>query len=119
VLENLLWHAGGKLLAEVIPSWIDGSLSAKAQNDHEATFTKKMEKEDGHIDLSGDSYKNYLTFCAYEGWPGTYFFVERNGKKIRVKIADAKYEDDLFTPTRVIPEGKREMDYKDFLRATG
>lgn len=117
MVEDLLWHEGGKLLAESIPLVVDGSLKAEAQNHAEATFTPKLKKEDGLIDLAGDAYQNYLKFCAYEGWPGTYFFVTRNGKEIRIKIIDAKYEAGAFTPTRIIPEGKKEMDYVDFLRS--
>ncbi|MES2135286.1 MAG: methionyl-tRNA formyltransferase [Patescibacteria group bacterium] len=116
MLEDLLWHEGGKLLAESIPLVVDGSLTAEPQNHTEATFTPKLKKEDGLIDLTADAYQNYLKFCAYEGWPGTYFFVTRGDKDIRIKIIDAKYEDGTFTPTRIIPEGKKEMDYSDFER---
>ncbi len=115
-LEDLLWHEGGKLLAEAIPSFMEGTLKAEPQNHTDATFTPKLKKEDGLLDLTGDAYQNYLKFCAYEGWPGTYFFTERGGKKLRVKIIDAVYADSAFTPTRVIPEGKKEMAYEDFVR---
>lgn len=117
MLEDLLWHEGGALLAEAIPPFINGSLETSPQEHSEATFTEKLKKEDGRINLKEDGYKNYLKFCAYEGWPGTYFFVTRGDKETRVKIIDAKYENDVFTPTRVIPEGKKEMDYQDFLRS--
>lgn len=115
-LEDLLWHEGGKLLAETIPPWIEGTLTPEPQQHSEATFTPKLKKEDGLLTIDGDGYKNYLKFCAYEGWPGTYFFAERDGKSVRVKIVDAKYENGTFTPTRVIPEGKNEMDYEVFVR---
>lgn len=128
-LENLLWHSGGELLDEVIPTWIlessghndngenPDSIIPEPQDHLKATYTPKLKKEDGLIDLAGDGYKNYLKFCAYEGWPGTYFFAKKNGKEVRVKIADAKYENDAFIPTRVIPEGKQEMAYEDLVRS--
>lgn len=123
-LEDLLWQEGGNLLAEAIPLWVDGTLPSEEQNHAAATFTQKLKKEDGRIDLKANAYQNYLKFCAYEGWPGTYFFVypeqsrgvEKNGKEIRIKIVDAEYNNGVFTPTRIIPEGKREMNYEDFLR---
>jgi len=115
-LEYLLWHEGGKLLAESIPMLLQGTLKPEPQDHAAATFTPKLKKEDGLIDLAADGYKNYLKFCAYEGWPGTYFFVKRGDKEVRVKITDAKWEDEKFTSLRVIPEGKKEMDYSDFLR---
>ncbi|MFA5877142.1 MAG: methionyl-tRNA formyltransferase [Candidatus Paceibacterota bacterium] len=117
MVEDLLWHEGGKLLAESIPLVVDGSLTAEAQKHTEATFTPKLKKEDGLIDLKDDAYQNYLKFCAYEGWPGTYFFTTKGDKEIRIKIIDAIYEDETFTPTRIVPEGKKEMDYADFLRS--
>lgn len=126
ILEEILARAGGELLAETIPPWIESSLTPEPQDDLKATFTKKIEKEEGEIDLSGDAYGNYLKFCAYDEWPGTYFFVhpeqgrrvKRGAKEIRVKIVDAEYKDGKFTPTRVIPEGKRDMNYGDFVRGT-
>lgn len=109
-LEELLAREGGTLLAEAIPAWIEGTLNAIPQEHDKATFTKKIKKEDGALDLSADPYQNYLKFCAYDGWPGTYFFKNDT----RIKITDATYENGVFTPLRVIPEGKKEMDYSVF-----
>jgi methionyl-tRNA formyltransferase len=116
-LENLLWSEGGALLAGSIPSYVEGALKPIPQNHDAATFTPKLSKDDGLLDLSADPYKNYLKYCAYEGWPGAYFFAERGGKKIRVKIALAEYANGEMKILRVVPEGKREMDYTDFLRS--
>lgn len=116
-VEMLLWRTGGELLGRVIPSWVKGSHEATPQDDSQATFTKKMQKEDGLIDLAGNARENYLKTCAYEGWPGTYFMARQGIKNIRVKIVSATYKNGAFTPVRVIPEGKREMDYADFLRS--
>lgn len=118
-LEALLAEEGGNLLAEVIPLWKeegDATLKIEPQQHDVATFTAKIKKEDGCIVLGDDPYANYLKFCAYDQWPGTYFFHEHHGKQIRVKITEAAYERGSFTPLRVIPEGKKEMDYQDFIR---
>jgi methionyl-tRNA formyltransferase len=112
-LENLLWTKGGELLADAIPKLIDRTLEPKEQNHVAATFTPKLTKEDGQLDLSDDPYKNYLKYCAYQGWPGTFFYAERGGMKIRVKIVRAEFAKGEFRPLRVIPEGKKEMDYVD------
>jgi methionyl-tRNA formyltransferase len=121
-LEELLATEGGALLAETIPLWlsdadnmhsdramdgIEPALKPEPQAHSLATFTKKITKEDGKIELSGGAYQNYLKFCAYEGWPGIYYF--KDGK--RIKIVSAVYVDGVFTPTRIIPEGKAERDY--------
>ncbi len=114
-LEKKLALLGGKLLLGVIPKWISGETKGVEQNHDEATFTKKITKEDGLIDLNDDSTKNYKKFKAFSEWPRTYFFTEKNGQNIRVIIKDAEIKDGKFIIKRVIPEGKKEMDYDMFL----
>lgn len=115
-LEEKSAVLGGELLVEHLPDWINRNIQAKEQEHHKATYTKKITKEDGLIDLSGDPYQNYLKFCAYEGWPGTYFFTKEGDRAVRVIIKDAEYQNGSLVITRVIPEGKKEMSYRDFLK---
>ncbi|MDO8520492.1 MAG: methionyl-tRNA formyltransferase [bacterium] len=117
-LSDMLAHQGGMLLVEVIPEWMSGKLKTHSQDHSHATYTKKIVKEDGMIDLSADPLMNYRKIRAFDEWPGAYFFTERNGKHIRVRITDATYADGRITIVRVLPEGKREMSYEDFLRGT-
>jgi len=111
-LRKRLAEEGGKLLAEVIPKWINGKIKPVPQDDDKATYTKKFKKEDGEIDLDGDQYQNFLKIRAFEGGIGTYFFAG----DMRIKITDADFRDEKLEILRVIPEGKKEMDYSDFLR---
>lgn len=117
-LQAILAKEGSVLLSEILSNWIKRKVKAKEQNDNEATFTKKVEKVDGFIDLSNNAYKNYLKYLAYEEWPGVFFEIEKNNKKIKVIIKKAHWNDTskTFEIERVVPEGKKEMDYKDFLR---
>lgn len=115
-LEHILGYIGAEMISKMLPDWIKGNIKEKEQDHSQATFTKKAEKEDGYIDLSADTYKNYLKYLAYEVWPGTYFEIEKGGKKIRVVIKKASWKNNSFEIERVVPEGKKEMDYKDFLR---
>jgi len=114
-LQEILAKEGSKLLAKALPDWIKGKIKAEDQNDKEATFTKKVLKQDGFLDLSKDYYKNYLKILAYEEWPKAYFEVEKNGKKIRVIIKKAVWKDNVLEIQSVVPEGKKEMDYESFL----
>ena len=50
---------------------------------------------------------------AYADTIGTYFFVDKK----RVKITAASFSNGTFKIERVIPEGKREMDYAASLSA--
>lgn len=114
-LTKALAHQGGVLLSKTIPEWLS-TQSAQAQDHTQATFTKKIMKEDGRIDLEGDPLLNYKKIQAFDEWPGAYFFTERNGKEIRVRITEATMHDGALQILRVIPEGKKEMSYEDFLR---
>lgn len=116
MLEELLAHEGGELLAEVIPLWLAGTITPEPQDHTRATFSQKIQKEMGRLDLKGDPYQNFLKIRALEGWPGTFFFIEKNGKQLRIKITDAVYKDGALTILSVIPEGKKEMLYEDFLK---
>jgi methionyl-tRNA formyltransferase len=116
-LEHDLIRAGARILAETLPSYINGSLIPEPQDDTSATYCKKIKKEDGFLNLSDNAYENLLKIRAFEGWPGTYTFFEQGGKRLRVKILDAHIENGALCIDRVIPEGKREMPYEEFMRS--
>ena len=116
ILEEMLAKMGGQLLVKTIPGWIEGKIKAVAQNHEAATYTKKITKEDGLIDLADNAEENLKKIRAYAGWPSAYFFSEKNGTKIRVAIKKATIEDGNLKLIRVIPESKKEMPYEDFLR---
>ncbi len=114
-LDTLLASRGGKLLAQVIPKWINGDITPVPQDHSLATFCTKISKTMGEINLTENPYQNLLKIRAFDGWPGTYFYTERNGTRIRVKILDAELSSDgSLKILRVIPEGKNEMAYEDF-----
>jgi methionyl-tRNA formyltransferase len=115
--DDLLAHEGGKLLVTTLPLWVAGEIEPQEQNHDLATYTKKFVKEDGLLDLKDDAYQNLLKVRAFEGWPGTYAFFERAGKKIRVQILDAHLDGNKFVIDLVKPEGKKEMAYDAFLNS--
>lgn len=115
-LGRLLMHEGANLLIEVIPKWIAKEITPEEQDHNKATFTKKITKKDGFIDLNDDPYENLLKIKAFDEWPGTYFLYEKNGAKIRIKITDAEIKNSELKINKVIPESKKEMSYEDFLR---
>ncbi len=115
-LTEKMGEIGGKLLEEEILKAETGPLSLQEQDHSKATFTKKFAKEDALIDLNSDPYKNYLKFLAFGDNPSPYFFIKHNNKDIRVKISAAKFEEGKFLIEKVIPEGKKEMDFESFKR---
>ncbi len=108
-----LTQIGGELLRETLPALYEKKIIPRGQDDSQATHCTKIKKEDGAIDLAGDQKQNYNKYRAFEHWPGTYFFVIKNNKKIRVTIKKARYEHDSFIIERVIPEGKKEIDFEE------
>ncbi len=107
---------GGKLIAQYIGPYLSGVLPTLEQNHTLATHTQKIEKKDGEILPTDTDRQKYLKYLAYQPWPGTFFFVDHDAKKIRLKITQAKFEDNTFVIEKMIPEGKKEMLYSDFLR---
>jgi methionyl-tRNA formyltransferase len=109
VLDEMLSREGGKLLAEAMLPWLNKELVPEPQEHSAATYCSFLQKSDGEIDLKDDDYENYLKYCAYDGWPGTFFF-DAKGKRIKVTQAHLNPEG-VFVIDKVIPEGKKEMDY--------
>jgi len=120
IFEKKMGDMGGNLLAQHLEGWVSGKIEAKEQNHSIATYTKKIQKEDGLIsetDIREFPYETFRKIQAYHDWPTTYFFInDKNdsSRKIRVKIATASYKNNTLTIERVIPEGKKEMSFADF-----
>lgn len=110
-LGKVLVEKGADLLVSILPDWIAGKIPEVPQDHSQATYTKKIQKEDGLIDLFADPYVNFLKIQAYHRWPSAYFF--KDGK--RIKITRASFSDGKLIIERVIPEGKPEMKYTDLL----
>ena len=116
MFEELLAAEGGNLLAEILPDWIAGVITPAAQDERLATFTKKFTDEDARIDLMGDARKNLLKIRAFDRSPRAYFINEK-GK--RVIITEAAVEDGALVIKKVIPEGKKEMDFTAYQSGLG
>jgi methionyl-tRNA formyltransferase len=115
VFEEMMAREGGKMLASIVPRWLSGTIKEREQDHAAATHCRKFTKEDGEI-RQDDPYANFRKIQAFHAWPGTYFFIEKNGAKMRVKITAASFEHGRLNIEKVIPEGGKEMSYADFRR---
>ena len=125
-LRARLIKIGGELLVKILktPSLRPGSehlpfARGEEQDESQATYCKKIKKEDGLIDLNDNAVKNYNKFRAYAYWPRTFFFARRSLGKggfqtRRIIIADATLENEQFIIKRVLPEGKKETTWENF-----
>lgn len=115
-LNNKLIILGANLLCEILPKILEENITYNEQDEENATYCTKIKKEDGEIDLNDDHITNWNKYRAFYGWPGIFFFITKNNKKIRVTVKEASYENDSFVLKRVTPEGKKEINYSDFLK---
>lgn len=115
LLKERLIAIGSQVLIELLPKLEAGTVTPTPQKHEEATFAKKITKVEREINLTSDAQKNWNKYRAYAEAPSTYFFVEKNGVKVRVKIVTAEFVNGAFTPLRVIPEGKNAMDFTQFM----
>lgn len=110
-LRNTLIDAGANLLYKILPEYINSKITPIPQDENLVSHYGKINKEDGEISSNDNPLELWHKYRAYEGWPGLYFF--KDGK--RIKITHAKYENNSFIIERVIPEGKKEIDYKNLI----
>ena len=103
---------GAEILATSLPRYLSGDIVPKPQDASRATRAYKLKKEGGRLDLAAPAEENWNKYRAYADTIGTYFF--ENGK--RLKITEASFKNGAFVVERIIPEGKREMRYADFVR---
>jgi methionyl-tRNA formyltransferase len=117
-LDTAMAHLGGVVLASVIPRWISGDVIAVEQFHGAATYCGRLDRTMGELTLNPhnlptgpDAYQALLKIRAFDGFPGTFFI--HTGK--RVKIMQAHIEDRQLQIDRVIPAGKQEMDFAQYL----
>lgn len=117
-LDTTLAKLGGQLLAETIPRWITNQITPSRQDHEQATYTKRFLKTDSELHINPhnlptgiEAMEMLCKIYAFDGIGDTFFIY--NGK--RVKVKGATVVDDTLTLTRVIPEGKKEIDFATYL----
>ena len=112
VARDDLATLGAELFAEILPDWLAGKIKPIPQNHAAATFTRKFTKADAEIKLTDPAELNYRKVLALNPNPGTWLTME-NGARLKIKSARLA-DDGRFEPLRVVPEGGKEIDYRDF-----
>ncbi|WDE96133.1 methionyl-tRNA formyltransferase [Lentisphaera profundi] len=143
-LELKLADVAGKQLVKDIQDVVHNGLEAIEQNHDLATSCSKIDKSFGLLDWSKSAKSNLRKIFACQPWPGTWTYYQVGDKLKRLAICKASLvnsssskltpgeivvEDsclqvacgslDFLEVHRVKPEGKREMDIKDFLLGAG
>lgn len=107
-LGVILFEHGADLLVDNLESILNGDIMPIEQDHTSATYTKKIIKTDGELDLGNDE-ESWNKYRAYFGYPGVYFF---DSNKKRFKVTNAEFVDGKFLIKKVIPEGGKEIEYK-------
>lgn len=102
---------GGEMALKVIEDIKENKLVEKEQNHSEATFTKKIEKALAEINLNDAPEINLRKIRALQDYNP--FFYD-NGKRVIIKKASINNGELVIE--KIVPEGKKEMNYSDYLR---
>lgn len=137
-LRGKLIPLGAQLLAETLDQFGKTKIFSLHEQDHAlATKCGKITKQDGQVDpFTDDPQTLWNKYRAYYGWPGLFFFTNTpsnkqntqqnplrptatspfagGGTPTRVKITKARLENNQFIIERVVPEGKKEMDWDEY-----
>ncbi len=114
---------GGELLVQVLPHYLDGTLTPKEQDHSQATTCKKITKDLGEINLHTRADEIQRKYRALTPWPGLYFFITHKERVMRIKVnkvnltlsgSESLVASDVIIS--VTPEGKSEISFEDFKR---
>ena len=144
-LMDRLAILGAVTMSKALRLMLSGDLKRTPQNHAEASYAKKMQKNDGLIDWSLPATVIERRIRAFDPWPGAFTFLpshpDKTGAPERIKILDADVlpmpEASCAVPgtvcalspigpvvsagkealclTIVQPEGRRRMDGKSFI----
>ena len=136
-LSQKLVKLGADLLVETIPKWIAGEIKPISQNHENATYTKILTKEDGHISWNKPAEEIERHIRAFTPWPGSFTFWDDKRLKIISARASTRPDSEGLSPgqtfsdedgqlavrtaqgilhiERLQPEGKEEILSKAFL----
>jgi len=107
-LRPRLVALGAQLLLSTLPTYLNGDITPLAQDASQASRAYKIKKEDGLLSMDAPAEENWKKYRAYADSIGTYFFEQEK----RIKIIKASFKGGKFIIERVIPEGKKETDYR-------
>ena len=132
-LEGKLSALAAELLAETLPSWLNGALTPQPQDDQAASLTRLLSKADGLIDWTQPAAEIVRRIRAFNPWPGAYtFWHSQPLKLLRAATMTKAHEpghvfghagavlvgagEGSVEVVQVQPAGKRAMSAAEFVR---
>ncbi|MBI2064606.1 MAG: methionyl-tRNA formyltransferase [Candidatus Yanofskybacteria bacterium] len=87
--EEELAKLGAELLIDTLPKYISGEIKPQEQNHSQATLTKMITREDGHIDWNRPAEEIYNQIRALNPEPGTWTLL-RQGSRLAKAYGGAR-----------------------------
>lgn len=116
-LRKRLFERAASFLVDLIPSYTEGRIIPKAQNDKEATYTKLATKEDGFINMKDNQAVIERKIRAMDPWPGAWTYVIISGSKKRLKLLKGHLDEkNNLIVDEVQLEGKNPVSFEEFKR---
>ena len=106
-LTTRLFNIGSKLLVEILPRLDRGEIQAQPQDDSQASVTRRLSKEDGHIDWGRPASYIARQVRAYHPWPRAFTHWQSKLLWIVEASATESWTESQVSPGHVIllPEG--------------
>ena len=117
-LYERLFKLSASSIVSTIELYLKGKIELRKQNHAKATFTKRLSREDGHIDLQNPPAKEIFDrmIRAYDPWPGVWTSIQTTNNKQLLTTKKTSEVRIKFLPEKKIQvEGKKPMSYKDFI----
>ncbi|MDD2807778.1 MAG: methionyl-tRNA formyltransferase [Patescibacteria group bacterium] len=134
LLFGKMAKVGAELMVRTVNQCLSGQGLETIQDETQASYTDKINKEAGHVNWTKSASEIYRQFRAFSPWPGLYTFF--GGKRLRILnlrvIEDAGDRAPGLTfsvgngfgvacghggveLTKIQPEGKKPMDSHEFI----
>lgn len=113
-LHDALAVLGAGLLAKTLVSYFAHDLKLIKQNDLKATYTKIIQKEDGHLNGQEKALNIERKIRAFNPWPGTFGFID--DQKLKIIEAELTGQESRLAPgTLFFDRGKIYLATQDQL----
>lgn len=94
-LHDRLAVIGAELLVSTIRDFTGGAITPRPQAESEASYSRKIKKEDGRLDWMQPARVLWNRIRAYTPWPGAFTFLPVNSTPRLLKIFRATIEENL------------------------
>ena len=88
VVEAQAAAVGARLIGAVLAAWLAGRCASRPQDEHEATLTRPLRRDDGLLDPARPALELERAVRAYQPWPGTFLDTPRGRLAVRAACVE-------------------------------